>query len=124
MAPPVPRLPAVAASLCFALLAAGCCARGRDKSSGVRFHAEAGKCPVSVSVKGPKGIVEEPPGLFRGGWTSKDYGFKTGDRVSFSVISVNCMREPTCNIAKDGVAFGTMRPGNSARNVLCQGVVP
>jgi hypothetical protein len=122
MPPSAHRLPA--ALLWFALLASGCCARGRDNKSGVRFHAEAGKCPVSVSVKGPKGVVEEPPGYFHGGWTSKDYGFKTGDRVSFSAIAVNCTRDPDCSIAKDGQSFSTSQGGSARRSVLCQGVVP
>jgi hypothetical protein len=68
----------------------------------VRFHASAGKCRPNISIKGPQGILLE--GEVTPDWTSKEYEFKSGDRVSFSVFAQNCVREPTCKLTMGDTA--------------------
>lgn len=112
---------AMAVVLCALSLSACCRACTPNRSSGTRFHASAGKCSLSVSIKGPTGILYEQ--MVSQNWTSQEYQFKSGDRVSFSVFAVSCTREPTCKLTKDGKEFGIMDQGKTG-NIICSGIVP
>jgi hypothetical protein len=108
--------------LCAVLLS-GCFCRACSPfpSNRVRFHAQAGKCYLNVSIKGPNGVLTQ--GEVAPDWTSSEYEFNSGDRVSFSVFAVNCMRKPTCRITKGDKEFGEMREGSTG-NIICSGTVP
>ena len=105
----------------LALVHAASCFCGAS-DDGVQVHASAGQCKPDVSLKGPDGTILIE-GFVAPNWTSKPYDFKTGDKVSLSVIAENCMREPACKLTKDGVEFGERRIGESG-NLICFGTVP
>lgn len=119
----VARAVGAAALVLCAVVLSGCFCRACSPfpSNSVRFHARAGKCHLNVSIKGPDGILTE--GEVVPDWTSKEYDFKPGDKVSLSVFAVNCIREPTCKLTKGDQEFGEMRKGKTG-NIICSGVVP